>query len=145
MRSLLYCRFDHHHHHHHHNHHLCSRGRFLCRATAVLSKTINCSHVLAVRLEPIDVIQSDFEGVSCLGKSVTKSVQDITVDLCGCVNDVQISSFQYASDHDDFHVTVVKSFVCLKVSLVCSSGSSVGMMACPTVLSKTLNRSNRFQ
>ena len=49
----------------------------------------------------------------------------------GCVNDVQIRFLQYVSDQDEFHVTVVMSFVRVEVSLVCPSCSAVGKTMCP--------------
>jgi len=78
----------------------------------------------------IDVTGSGLESISCLGKSFTKSGQDLTVDLSDCVNDVQISSLQYCSDQDEIHATVVKSFVRVEVPLVRSSCSSVGATTC---------------
>ena len=58
----------------------------------VIVPLIKESTCLAREAGTIDVTQSDLEGVSCLGKSLIKSGQDNTVDLCGCVNDVQIGS-----------------------------------------------------
>ena len=57
---------------------------------------------------------------------------DVTecVDLSGCVNDVQISALQYVSDQDEFHATVVKSFVRVEATLAGSSCSSVGFPTC---------------
>ena len=40
----------------------------------------------------IDVVGSGLENIPCLGKSFTKSGQDLMVDLTECVSDVQISS-----------------------------------------------------
>ena len=50
------------------------------------------------------------------------------MDWSGCVDDVQVSSFQYCSDQDEVHVTVVKPFVRVDVPLVRSSYSSVGVV-----------------
>ena len=58
--------------------------------------------------------------------SVSNVVQDITVDLSGCVNDVQISSLHYGADQDEFHVAVVKPFVRVEASLVDTSCRFVG-------------------
>merc|ERR1711916_369628 len=66
----------------------------------------------------IDITGSGLESISCLGKSFSKSGQDLSVDLSDCVNDVQINSLQYCSDQDEIHATVSKSFIRVDVPLV---------------------------
>jgi prophage tail gpP-like protein len=78
----------------------------------------------------IDITGSGLESISCLGKSFSKSGQDLAVDLSDCVNDVQINSLQYCSDQDEIHATVSKSFIRVDVPLVRSSCSSVGATTC---------------
>merc|ERR1711945_84718 len=61
----------------------------------------------------IDITGSGLESISCLGKSFSKSGQDLSVDLSDCVDDVQINFLQYCSDQDENHATVLKSLVLL--------------------------------
>ena len=49
------------------------------------------------------------------------------MDMSDCVNDVQVRSLPYWSDHDEIHVAVVKSFVRADVQLISSSHGSVGV------------------
>merc|ERR1712243_172364 len=77
-----------------------------------------------------DLTGSGLESISCLGKSFSKSGQDLSVDLSDCVNDVQINSLQYCSDQDEIHATVSKSFIRVDVPRVRSSCSSVGATTC---------------
>ena len=102
-----------------------------CNSGSDLGETVDVKvDSFASEAGTIDVTGSGLESISGLGKLFTKSGQDLTLDLSDCVNDVQISSFQYCSNQDEIHASVVKSFVCVEVPLVRSSCSSVCATTC---------------
>jgi len=65
----------------------------------------------------VDVIGSGIQDITCKGKSVSKSGQDLTADLSDCLpSDVAITSLKYCSDSDTISVTVKDKSVPLPVS-----------------------------
>ena len=77
--------------------------------------------------ETVDVTGGGLGSIPCLGKSLTKNGQDLTVNLIECVSDVQISSLQHCLDQDEIYATMIKSFIRVDVQLSSSSRSSVGV------------------
>jgi C1A family cysteine protease len=65
----------------------------------------------------VDVIGSGIEEITCKGKAVTKSGQDLTADLADCLpSAVAITSLKYCSDSDEISVTVKDKSVPIPVS-----------------------------
>merc|ERR1712012_1014524 len=88
-----------------------------CYSGAALGETVDVKvDSFTNEAGTIDITGSGLESISCLGKSFSKSGQDLSVDLSDCV--------------DDIHATVSKSFIRVDVPLVRSSCSSVGSTTC---------------
>jgi cathepsin L len=65
----------------------------------------------------VDVVGSGIEDISCKGKAVSKSGQDLTTDLSDCLpSAVEITALKYCSDSDTISVTVKDKSVPLPVS-----------------------------
>merc|ERR1712209_184389 len=54
---------------------------------------------------------SGLESISCLGKSFSKSGQDLVADLSDCVSLASISKLEYCSDQDQIVATIKDGFI----------------------------------
>jgi C1A family cysteine protease len=83
-----------------------------------LKETVTVTiHDFANSAGHIDVVGSGIEDISCKGKSVSKSGQDLSTDLSDCLpSAVSITSIKYCSDSDTISVTVKDKSVPLPVS-----------------------------
>ena len=57
-----------------------------------------------------DLTGSGLESISCLGKSFSKSGQDLVADLSDCVSLASISKLEYCSDQDQIVATIKGRF-----------------------------------
>jgi len=83
-----------------------------------LKETVTVTlHDFASSTGHVDIVGSGIEDISCTGKTVTKSGQDLTTDLSDCLpTEVAITSLKYCSDSDTIRVTVKDKSVPLPVS-----------------------------
>jgi len=83
-----------------------------------LKETVTVTiHDFANSAGHVDVVGSGIETISCTGKAVSKSGQDLTTDLSDCLpSAVEITSLKYCSDSDTISVTVKDKSVPLPVS-----------------------------
>jgi cathepsin L len=83
-----------------------------------LKETVTVTlHDFASSTGHVDIIGSGIQDITCKGKTVTKSGQDLTADLADCLpSDVAITSLKYCSDSDEISVTVKDKSVPLPVS-----------------------------
>jgi len=83
-----------------------------------LKETVTVTiHDFADAAGHVDVIGSGIEAITCKGKGVTKSGQDLTADLDDCLpSAVAITALKYCSDTDEIRVTVKDKSVPLPVS-----------------------------
>ena len=58
-----------------------------------------------------DLTGSGLESISCLGKSFSKSGQDLVADLSDCVSLASISKLEYCSDQDQIVATIKDGFI----------------------------------
>jgi len=83
-----------------------------------LTETVTVTiHDFADAKGHVDVIGSGIEAITCKGKGVTKSGQDLTADLDDCLpSAVAITGLKYCSDSDEIRVTVKDKSVPIPVS-----------------------------
>jgi cathepsin L len=83
-----------------------------------LKETVTVTiHDFASSAGHIDVVGSGIEDISCKGKAVSKSGQDLSTDLADCLpSAVSITSIKYCSDSDEISVTVKDKSVPIPVS-----------------------------
>jgi len=69
----------------------------------------------------LDLSGTGIQPITCTGKTFTKSGQDLSIDLSGCLpSKVTISSVKYCSDSDAIRVTVKDSSVPIPISATLS-------------------------
>jgi len=83
-----------------------------------LKETVTVTiHDFASSTGHADIVGSGIQDISCKGKTVTKSGQDLQTDLSDCLpSEVSITSLKYCSDSDAISVTVKDSAVPIPVS-----------------------------
>merc|ERR1719453_361861 len=107
-----------------------------------LKETVTVTiHDFANSAGHVDVVGSGIEDISCKGKSVSKSGQDLTADLSDCLpSAVEITSLKYCSDSDEISVTVKDKSVPLPVS---ATLKKCGMSSSPSMPPMAMSRSAR--